>query len=733
MLHQKEERTLTTFGTQETKTFSIDMNDKSFSILFDRLYSDPIRAIIRELWANAYDSHNEAGRGDRPFYCHIPTVFDPSFTVRDYGVSLDHDGVMNLYTTAFRSTKDKSNVGVGKFGLGSKSPFAYTDTFTVTAFLNGECRVYSAYMDADGIPTIALMATSATDEENGLAVSFPVDPDDVHAFYQKAREVARGFDVRPETNQPDIFRQLDELDIIVEGPGWKVMSKSWGVENAMFVRQGCVIYPVDKSRLFPGISYDNITSALFEMNTLIDMPIGSVDITPNREALRYDDVTTKNLQDKILEIGKQAVGQIQDKIDACKTFAEVIKTRNEVLESGRALNGHIFRNMRWRGRKVSGSVSIDDRGRKPYRDIRVMVMSTSDFIHGRTYRSNGFAGRFEPGNFVNINPARVVIYVEDTTGDRVKHSGLRLKEDFQSRITGVGDDRPTEFVWVKGDLKSRDFKRLLVSLGRPDCEIVDLAKCPEPVKQTRSANARRSVKCKEINALTVREDEVSIDSDEENIVYIAKQRNDFVDHRGTLSTSTLVRWVGELKKSGHMDALARVVIVPATHKRLIEKNKDTWKNFFDIVDAYLDAKDFSAVGIKAHMYSLRNDGAVSNRAMALATTLSAMGELPRARTPFREFVARIRVMDRLAKRAGDDKVMLEILEERRTIEAAKLREKASPKARKIMSIAVAQDLTEGFEETYPLAFHIIPSYASDTGDTVTKHLLQYIDLIDTAA
>ena len=50
---------------------------------------------------------------------------------------MEHEDCMVLYTTYFRSTRNNSNDSVGCLGLGSKAPFAYTDSFTVEAYLNG--------------------------------------------------------------------------------------------------------------------------------------------------------------------------------------------------------------------------------------------------------------------------------------------------------------------------------------------------------------------------------------------------------------------------------------------------------------------------------------------------------------------------------------------------------------------------------------------------------------------
>ena len=130
-------------GQFEESNFSIEASAKAFFILSDGLYSNKIKAVIRELSTNAYDSHVDAGCPETPFEVHLPTQMEPHFHVRDFGVGLSHEDCMKLYTTYFYSNKTDRNDSVGCLGLGSKSPFAYVDSFTVESYYEGTYRVYT--------------------------------------------------------------------------------------------------------------------------------------------------------------------------------------------------------------------------------------------------------------------------------------------------------------------------------------------------------------------------------------------------------------------------------------------------------------------------------------------------------------------------------------------------------------------------------------------------------------
>ena len=137
--------------------FKIRNSAKAFSILSSGLYANKIRAIVRELSCNAVDSHIAAGRAGTPFDVHLPNDMEQWFAIRDYGTGLDADQVANIYTTYFESTKTGSNDFIGALGLGSKSPFSYTDNFSITAIKNGRKGIYTAFINENGIPSIAQM------------------------------------------------------------------------------------------------------------------------------------------------------------------------------------------------------------------------------------------------------------------------------------------------------------------------------------------------------------------------------------------------------------------------------------------------------------------------------------------------------------------------------------------------------------------------------------------------
>lgn len=296
-------------GDVQQQSFTIAASGKAFRGLIDGLYSDKPGSITRELWSNAYDAHLAAGCPEKPFYVEVPSRMNPVFLVRDYGIGMDHETIMGLYTTMFASTKDDSNEQVGAFGLGSKTPFSYTDTFTVTTFSGTERRVYLTFIDGSGVPVISLMETAVCDDPRGVEVTFPVKREDVPQFEAAAAKVVAGFKVPPTgENVPAVSSYGDPL---MSGNGWEFYKEgpSWertGLKSHM-IHQGCAIYPVA-----------NIPANGLRGWFMLTVPIGTVQVTLSRESLSMDDDTTATVKALFTQAAAEAKDQLKALVDGCK-------------------------------------------------------------------------------------------------------------------------------------------------------------------------------------------------------------------------------------------------------------------------------------------------------------------------------------------------------------------------------------------------------------------------------
>ena len=362
-------------GDFEENQFSIEASAKAFMILSDGLYSNKILAVIRELSTNAYDSHVDAGRGDRAFEVHLPTRLEPFFHVRDFGTSMSHEDCMTLYTTYFRSTRNNSNDAVGCLGLGSKAPFAYSDSFTVEAFKNGEKRIYSAHRGSDGSPSFALLETVPTTEENGIKVSMSVKNDDMDTFRREAMNVYKYFNVRPIiSGNNDLYFDDDSAILEAEDKSW-----SFHHRHNNCVVMGQIAYNIDEDSI--GSRYveeDKVADFLWQSSGLrLHVNIGDVDITPSREALSYTPQTKANIRSLLEKVISDIKDTVEDAIKGQPTlflarqkYVEVEQQCHSIKSAMESLNQAI----EWNGQKIFDSM-VGNKIKVEHLELKQMIKS----------------------------------------------------------------------------------------------------------------------------------------------------------------------------------------------------------------------------------------------------------------------------------------------------------------------------------------------------------------------
>ncbi|UOX40388.1 RIIA lysis inhibitor [Aeromonas phage GomatiRiver_11] len=310
------------FGNAPKKRtgFKIQTGRKAFQVLSEKLYKDKAEAVLRELSCNAVDIHCELGKGDVPFHVTLPTAIYPWFVIRDFGSGLSQDQIDEIFTVYFASTKDNSDDAIGGFGLGCKSPFAYSESgggFTVKSYQNGMCTVYNMYMD-DGEPFATPMSTTPTDEENGLEILVPI-PDHEHARWKVlAKKVFRAFDrckpyiTNMDASQIDTFPDEEEF----------FHADDFGNSGEVYAVIGGVVYPIPQ-RLLEG----SMVFRYAGRPAYIKCPIGSVDIAPSREELSL----TKEGEEYLIERMKNFSAQFANTIK--KEFAGITNERQAVIKA----------------------------------------------------------------------------------------------------------------------------------------------------------------------------------------------------------------------------------------------------------------------------------------------------------------------------------------------------------------------------------------------------------------
>lgn len=275
--------------------------------IMSNMYSNKIRAMIREYSTNGLDAQIEAGVYDKPIEVELPSQLSQFLKVRDYGIGLDTQGIREIYSQYGASTKRASNDVVGMLGIGCKAALAYTSQFTVTSVKDGEKIVVAIARDASGAGTMTVQSRFDTDEDNGTVVTIPVAREDIYKFGIEAS---------------DFFSVWDPKNVSIDGQppvhhgGLKVADGLYLLEQRgkSAVVMGNVAYPAPQ--------FDDLSPG---QSVIAYVPIGDVSFPPSREALQ-DDATTRDTIKRVRDkFAREIAGAVQREITAAESAEEAIQ------------------------------------------------------------------------------------------------------------------------------------------------------------------------------------------------------------------------------------------------------------------------------------------------------------------------------------------------------------------------------------------------------------------------
>lgn len=161
--------------------------------MFSRNYARPMDAVLRELSVNALDAHIEAGNPD-PVKVQLPGPEAPRLTISDQGTGLNVDDVIEVFGNYLESTKRGDAAQIGRYGIGSKSPYAVADQYTVTTVKDGIRSLIIFAKREGGVPRYKIVESVPSDEPNGLSITVPTGYDDYQHWAQAAQRVFYYFD-----------------------------------------------------------------------------------------------------------------------------------------------------------------------------------------------------------------------------------------------------------------------------------------------------------------------------------------------------------------------------------------------------------------------------------------------------------------------------------------------------------------------------------------------------------
>lgn len=339
---------VTTTSRSNKMTFSKRSESMLFNLMTGDLYSDPIGSFIREIASNCFDSHVEAGTDTTKNPVVITLQNNSNFNEQSYisfidkGIGMNPERFTNIYANYFETTKDNTNSLIGGFGLGGKTPLAYSPKgfFVITVadkndeikfsknkieLLNSELSeiededvislikeeikeyehrlltvsninndrieyTYNVFVGNDA-PEYQLMSYKGTDAHKGTEIKIPIKNEDIDNVERKTLRqlyyfeniIFKGFSDNHVTNDYNIVR------------GKNFLYRGNEYDSYIHICFGKVAYPIDYNAM--GISQYN-----YNIPIAVKIEIGELEgtgVTPSREAINYSDANIGIIKNKI--------------------------------------------------------------------------------------------------------------------------------------------------------------------------------------------------------------------------------------------------------------------------------------------------------------------------------------------------------------------------------------------------------------------------------------------------
>lgn len=340
------------------ESFSIGNIGFIFDILRNKMYKDPILAVCREIMCNARDAHREAGKPLLPIEVYIPNSLSPYFKVKDFGLGISPDRMSKVFIQYASSTKRDDNLQTGGFGLGAKSPFSYSDIFSIITISEGVRRLYNAFIDESNLGKVLLVEEKPSDEPSGTTISIPVLKNDFDAFAKKTISSSEYWDVKPKI-LGNTFPAWKQEKIILSGDDWLMYDHDhyhYTDDKAKALVDG-IEYKIDAA-LIKDLSEAQKT--LLKNRIFVKFQNGELSLSPSRDYLHYDEKTQSLLLKRLASIHNEIIKDLTGKIANSSSYISACLAAKNIYEWKINIKPS---DATWMGNKIRTSILVRDIGK----------------------------------------------------------------------------------------------------------------------------------------------------------------------------------------------------------------------------------------------------------------------------------------------------------------------------------------------------------------------------------
>tara|TARA_R110000868_G_scaffold200970_3_gene448542 strand:+ start:1314 stop:3722 length:2409 start_codon:yes stop_codon:yes gene_type:complete len=326
----------------ESKTFSVDTNDTMIiKLLRDKMYKNKIGAVCREVVSNSRDANREAGRESTPVCVELTNNLgsllsdeETYITFQDNGIGISPSRMDNIFLKYGGSTKRDSDKYTGGFGIGAKTPFAYSNEFVIITVVEEEGLrrkyEYQAVITSNGkseVSRMMLLGSEVTDEQTGTKVCVPIKQEDRSEFEKELVYVTTLWKVRPVLKG---FTEETTITILKETKDYIFIKDSSGRDNrSMFGSQTFIAlideipYKLEKDKLTNYKELEEISEKIEDRYKLVlKYNTGEVSVSGSREDVEYVNDNYEKFVEKAKIVLKEGEEFIESFLNSASSYVQ---------------------------------------------------------------------------------------------------------------------------------------------------------------------------------------------------------------------------------------------------------------------------------------------------------------------------------------------------------------------------------------------------------------------------
>lgn len=386
----------------QTLSYKLDTSAEAVALIAETLrsnYSDPIKTSVQEYLSNARDVHRETNT-TKAIDVQIPTDLNPEFYIRDYGTGLSVEQMQDFITFA-KSTKRHTNEQTGGFGYGSKSFFAYADSFTIISYHKGIRYTWRSSIVASKEGNVILINKTPTSEPDGLKVQVAVRKEDRRRFLDAVLRL------KTHWTQEIKILNINEDEYTINTPvkdlgDVKIWKSNDNYSSSLFLVIDGVPYDLGNMRQNPSVT--RLTSKITRGHKIsIEVITGEMELSKYREFVMDTPANVKSLE-SLIKKAEDSLIKFQSTTINKDVLHKISDINNAALDSLFSINNELTLKCSIGGQILDISVTQTDSTR-----IRLNIPSPTliEFVtnNKRLTQSGKIAtnGMYYHGHFSFIN------------------------------------------------------------------------------------------------------------------------------------------------------------------------------------------------------------------------------------------------------------------------------------------------------------------------------------------